>query len=325
MRLPVASPSVIAYLHHANYLAVAQTDPRCRSHLLNYFYQLHTRDNDAPGVGLERLVDFHHPDGMYPRYPFVSNAYLAAPLLQRLGGGIVEQVCAILDSSAYVEATLDECHLREKAAYQARHYPHPNLLFGYSAAARVFHALGFNRAMAYAEYEIGYDELRQAWNQDMGLSILTLAPTGDYLNTRPFNPALVRTCLQDFLAARNSFASYDPPGSVFGRATYAEAVALVARNNGAAIDVRPWCVFHEHKRRLQALYDFLCDDPARAPAAATAALLQQLALHFHQVRNHLLEACWSGSQVNPSALEKNIARIATIEEDAIGALIAALS
>lgn len=325
MRLPVAHPSVISYLHHANYLAVAETDPRCRSHLVNYFYQLHTRDNNAPGVGPERLVDFHSPDGMYPRYPFVSNAYLAAPLLQRLGGGIVEQACAILDSGAYIEATLDEFHLREKPAYQAQYYPHPNLLFGYSATSRVFHALGFNRAMAYTEYDIGYDELRQAWNEHMGLSILALAPTGDYLNTRPFNPALVRTCLQDFLAARNSFLSYDPPGSVFGRATYAEAVALVARNNGAAIDIRPWCVFHEHKRRLQALHDFLCDEPRRAPAAGTAALLQQLAGHFHQLRNHLLESHWSGAHVKIDALEKNIGRIATMEEDAIGALIAALS
>ncbi|MBJ7312564.1 hypothetical protein ACFOLJ_22580 [Rugamonas sp. CCM 8940] len=324
MRLPVAQPCVISYLHHANYLAVAETDPRCRDHLVNYFYQLHTRHNNAPGVGPEQLVDFHSPDGMYPRYPFVSNAYLGAPLLQRLGGGIVEQACAILDNGAYIEATLDEFFLREKNAYQSQYYPHPNLLFGYSAESRVFHALGFNRAMAYTEYAIGYDEMRQAWNQRMGLSILSLAPTGDYLNTQPFNPALVRTCLQDFLAARNSFLSYDPPGSVFGRATYAEAVAMVERKNGAAIDIRPWCVFHEHKRRLLALHEFLCDGRERQPAAGTAALLLQLVGHFHQLRNHLLEACWSGAQVKRAALEKNVGRIEAIEEEAIGALIAAL-
>lgn len=323
VELPVKRPCVIAYLHHANYLAVVETDPRAPVCLLNHFLQLYSRENHAIGVGRELLVDFYSCDGMYPRYPYLSNAYLSATRLAGLGAEALEQVCALLDSGAYAMPTLDESRLRAKAAYGQSFYPHPNLVYGYDRARSRLLAIGFTRELDFARYDIGFDEFRAAFSDQCGLSVLTLDGSPDYSNTQPFSPALVRAYLEDFVAGRCRFASFHPSGSAFGRDCYAVAVGKVDADNAARLDIRAWCVFHEHKQRLLHLAQHLSQQGCRL-AAGTEQGLRQLEADFYELRNYLLEAMLEDRGVRIAALRRNLELITDSETSLIGALITAL-
>jgi hypothetical protein len=323
--LPVVRPGVVSYLHHANYLAVAETDPRARSCLLNHFLQLYSRENHAPAIGRELLVDFYSCDGMYPRYPYLANAYLSAARLACLGGDPLAQVCALLDSGAYVMPTLDESRMSAKAAYGKDRYPHPNLIHGHDRDRARLYAIGFNRDLDFARFEIGFDEFRAAFGADAGLSVLTLEGSPDYTNSQPFSPEFVRACLEDFVHGRCRFAQFRPPGSAFGRACYDVAIAKVEQDNAARIDIRPWCVFHEHKQRLQLLCRHLRHERGCDLAPAIDAGLAQLEADFYELRNYLLQALLDDREVRIAALRRNVDTITDAEAALVGALIDALT
>lgn len=315
MILPVCKPSIVSYLHHANSLCIVETDPRARDLLVNNFLQLYC------GAGHEGNIDFYSGDGMYPRYPLIHRAWLSARTLAAMGDDVVRQACGMLDSGCYLDALLDEYHLSAHLAYRRCHFPHQNLIYGYSQQRREFLAMGFDRQACYSQLAIPFDEFRAALASDLGLSVVSRTDLLEYNNSSTFAPLLIQTALRDFLASSNSFLSFRPPQGIFGVATYAVAASLVERNNGAAIDIRPWCVFYEHKEKLLALHDYLVRQRQCAIPAGVGAELTQLRDDFLALRNYLLDAAVSGAHVKPASLRSNLASITASESYAINALI----
>jgi hypothetical protein len=139
MELPIAIPSVKSYMHHANQLAVAETDPSTDDYLMNYHLQVYR------GRREDRTVDFYAYEGMYPRYPLVVGSWIPARTLRRMGQDVVAQAQAILLSGCWVEGYLDEYHVSTRNAYAQEHVLHQNLIFGFDEDKHRFMAQGFTR------------------------------------------------------------------------------------------------------------------------------------------------------------------------------------
>lgn len=324
MKLPICtSPSIISYLHHAYPLAIVEAGDQARRYLVNSFLQLHSRENDAPGVGKEILVDFYSHDGMYPRFPLLNWAWLSTAVLRKMGSALAEQACGALDSGCYLEATLDEFYLPSRPSYQRRHLPHQNLIFGYAREEQLFHVIGFGRDASFTEYTISFADYALAMRDDLGVAFISCGNGPEYSNSQMYSPGLVRQYLGDFLESRSSFLSYQPAGSTFGVATYDIAAAQVEQRNGRDIDIRPWCVFHEHKQKLSALAAFLEREREAVFAPDTQRELQLLERDFQRLRNYLIEAHMNDTQVKVASLRENLKRITVAEAEVISALMRA--
>jgi hypothetical protein len=260
---------------------------------------------------------------MYPRYPFIDRAWVATPTLRVLGADLVTQTCAILDRGAYLDALLDEFHIRAHHAYQQAHFPHQNLIYGYDEDAEHFLAMGYGRQFRYEQLHIPFHEFRLALADHLGMAIISRNDLPEYNNSEIFSPAKICAYLDDFVLARNSFLSFRPPAGIFGVATYAHAVSLVEKRNGATLDIRPWSIFCEHKEKLLALHDYLMVERGAAFSAQTTQQLRQLRDDFMDLRNYLIEAIIADTTVKITALERNLAMITSSETTLIRALISA--
>jgi hypothetical protein len=313
--LPISMPSVTAYLHHANRLAISECDPRSNDFLINNFLNLYS------GMGDEKGIDFYSPDGMYPRYPFIHNAWLHTRTLKAMGGDLVGQACGIIDSGCYVEALLDEFYISEKPIFGKVHFPHQNLIYGYCTEQQCFFVQGFNREFVYKSYVVHFSEFAQALRDDLGMSVVSRTDFVEHNNSIRYCPDLIRTQLTDFISSSCSFLSFAPKDSKFGIDTYQVAIALVALKNGGAIDIRPWCVFHEHKKKIRDLGTYLEASRGIRLPRELGDEIELLENDFLSLRNYLLEAKIEGRGINIDALEDNLQRISSVERDVIAEII----
>ncbi len=318
--LPVCRPSIASFLHHANSLCIVETLPRARHYLVNYFLQLYV------GAGHEGNIDFYSCDGMYPRYPFIHRGWLPTLTLKAMSNSLADLACGMLDSGCYLDALLDEYYLSAHWAYRRQHYLHQNLIYGYSREQGKFLAMGFDRVGRYEKFTISFDEFAEGIAGDAGLSVVGRTELVEYNNSEPFSPLLITTYLRDFLDSRNSFKSFRPPSGIFGLATYDKAIddLETGMRMGAAIDIRPWSVFHEHKEKLLALHDYLVEEKKLVLPEQAREDLAALRDDFLWLRNHLMESAVERKQVNIPVLKRNLAEIKGMEAEAISSLIAAV-
>lgn len=305
LSLPLCKPSVISYLHHANPLAIIETRREARDYLVNDFLQLVGRPRHQNGVAPGLIVDFYSHDGMYPRYPLLSQSWLSADTLRCLGPDLIGQIIALLDQGQYVEALLDEFYVPNRIAWQKMHYLHQNLIYGYDRDTAVFYTQGFDAQWAFVTMRLGFDEVRQSFVQGSGLALFGWHGSTDFGRHIRFSPALIRTSLADYLARRTSFLSYQPDNVRYGQDCYAVALDLISQQQGEQIDIRPWCVFHEHKQKLVQLARYLQEQQLPVESGLLAGL-GTLADDFLTLRNYILEAKLAAESIDYPALGQEV-------------------
>lgn len=349
--LPITKPAITSYLHYAHDLSIAQTDPRAEEYLALAFLQLHTKGENTRTM---LLVDFYGHDLDYPFCPFLENELLTGDAIAGFGKTPSEIACALIDARRYVRVDLNEFHVPGSVSYgnegadlsrlPARRRPlHFNLLYRYNAAERTFSTHGFNAQKHYADRKIGFDDFDRAYyGNEVGMRAIRVLPPGpdipalytvdgavgyltDFLASRPHfltrPPMGAREYLKGKFGHRWNLRGYQPLGSTFGMAVYDFAADLVQRCNGKAIDMRPWCLFHDHKRSLLRLYDYLTTRHGMTFDGGTLERLKRLENDFLSLRNYLLEARLADRRVNRAALADTIAKLKAADREAISALI----
>lgn len=304
---------MISYLHHANPLAIAETFPDAPHYLSNYFLQIYL------SVEEDGHVDFYCHDGKLPRYPFVCNAWVPARTLRAMGN-IHSVVQAVLSSGCYFEALLDEYYIKSRFTYGKIHLPHQNLIYGFDPVLQEYLAIGFTSSGAYSSYTLSLAELDTALSDDLGASILSLVTEWEFLNDKAFSPAVVKQYLQDFVSSTNRFVAYAPPGSVYGRDVYGRVLQSFANSDGQVRDIRPWCVFHEHKQKLAGLYRYLRTFRGVDARPRLERQLKQISVDFLALRDHLVQCSLRRVHVDAAKLRVNLATITACESDAVSEL-----
>jgi hypothetical protein len=346
--LPVARPAIVTYLHLAHQLAIAQTDPRGVVYLATGFLQLYTKRSKD---GTELNVDFYSSGGYHPECPFVEKIYETGDRLLVFGDSAVQRACTVLDSGSYVEALLDEYHVPGKAAYQKRPYLHQNLIYGYSRTRRLFFAQGFTDAGVYTNFTIGFDEFETASKNVGEMRRYILHTAGPAAAESLYDAAMIKTYLSNFINAtsplglahqvnpayplkdrasmldrmKSRISGVPVYQRAYGTGTYMIAADLVEGANAKDIDIRPWCLFYEHKQQLLRLADYLTRE---RNALIDKEVLEELRLvetDFCALRNYLLDARLADRKVDVSKLRKNLRRLIVSETGAIAGLIEAIN
>lgn len=125
------------------------------------FIQLQYREFDLNGVYLDYF--------MFPRKVWDASYQYACHFLDteyikildglQYFGNIQEYIKYCIRQDYYLNIQLDEYYVKDRFAYQKKHYDHYNLFWGYSDNARVFYILGYNGRGKVAISELPYDIL----------------------------------------------------------------------------------------------------------------------------------------------------------------------
>jgi hypothetical protein len=352
--LPITKPAITSYLHCAHDLSIAQTDPRSKEYLAVAFLQLYTK-SDSTGTSL--LIDFYDHRHGYPLCPFLEGKRLTGQEIRRLGASATEIACNLIDRQRYVRVDLNEFHIRDSVSYQkrgadlswlpAKFRPlHFNLIYRYCATERKFFTHGFNAQMHYTDRCIDFDEFERAYYGDkVGMHTIRLLPPGpndgslysadavigyltDFMEASSNFLTTERSAFQEYLKRkvghRCNFLGFQPLGSTFGMATYDVAAGMVEKNNGKAIDIRPWCIFLDHKRSLLRLFDYLSGEKHMVFESGTRKNLKLLENDFLGLRNYMLESRLSDRKVKMTSLINNIERLKEADREAISALVSGI-
>ena len=351
MILKLAKPSITSYLHYAHDLSIIETDSRAREYLaVSFLHLITTPDSVRKGI----MLDFCNKAEGYPVCPFLSNELLTGDGIALYGDTAVDKVCALIDQGYYVRVNLNEFYIAESASYQIKGqnlklWPkrmrpiHFNLIHGYDVAQRTFFTHGFDRQMHFTKRQISFEEFEQAYYGDeVGMHRLRLLSRHE-CEARLYDPGKVAQCLTDFLASQCSYPQLKPVtawtrlagamrphatilglqllGSSFGIAVYDIAARMVERNNGALIDIRPWCVIHDHKRALLRLCDYLARDQGFRISGPLLDEFESIENDFSSLRNYLVESKLNNRKVAATRLKNNLDRLKSAERVAVGELI----
>jgi hypothetical protein len=308
--LPVTKPHVISYLHHANFLAIAQQSIDFYHYAPNYFVQLYARNNNAEDVGPETQIDFYCIDGIYPRYPFISTSWLSYDAIHCLtkGSSISDTVCSLLALGYYVEATIDEYHIPGKPLAGKQHLLHPNLIFGYSQSKHEFRAQGFVGNWIYKKFSIPFSTFDASFTERSGCLLIRSTDASAYTNARPFDPKLVKQYLRDFIESQNTFTGSHSSDCVFGAHVYDLAFSDVLRTSPSNIDIRPWCIFVEHQSASLRLAEYLRKVRSKDTGNLTTTIVE-CERRFTGIRNYVLKSKITGASIDCDILLKEITSV----------------
>ncbi len=256
--LPIATPPVIGYLHHAYPLSILANWTAYLPWFHSNYIQLHCPQN-LQNLSHDRTMKFNFyrsPDQRLAFSPYLKVQLLDRDLIFKSPKDIAPFLIACIDKGYYVQPTVDEYFLPDSPAYQKRRLIHETLIYGYDK--QTFVGMGYNKYGDYAGYQIAFPELKQAivhadltghYDPD-GLRLFKYDPNAQY----NFDIHLVRIQLRDFLCGRNTSERFrrlaNPADGAYGLATYPCLKSYVESFLVSlfSFDIRPAHILWENKK-----------------------------------------------------------------------------
>ena len=256
--LPIATPPVIGYLHHAYPLSILANWKAYLPWFYSNYIQLYCPQN-LQNLRRQRTMKFNfyrRSDNRISFSPYLKVQPLDRDLIFNSPKDIVPFIRACIDKSYYVQPTVNEWFLPTSPAYQKRRLIHETLIYGYDK--QNFVGIGYNKQGNYAAYHIAFSELEQAiMHADLtghydtdGLRLFKYASQAKY----NFDISLVREQLADLLYARNTSERFrmlaNPSDGAYGLATYQGLKSYIESflHPPFSFDIRPTHILWEHKK-----------------------------------------------------------------------------
>ena len=256
--LPIATPPVIGYLHHAYPLSILANWTAYLPWFHSNYIQLYCPQNlqNLRGQRTMKFNFYRRPDQRASFSPYLKVQLLDRDLIFNSLKDIVPFIMACIDKGYYVQPMVNEYFLPDSVAYQQKHLVHETLIYGYDK--QTFIGIGYNKQGDYATYHIAFSELEQAIVQadlthhydSEGLRLFKYASHKKY----NFDIHLVQEQLTDLLYARNTSQRFrmlaNPDGGAYGLATYECLKHFLASflYPPFSFDIRPAHILWEHKK-----------------------------------------------------------------------------
>lgn len=256
--LPITTPPVIGYLHHAYPLSILANWEVYLPWFHSNYIQLYCPQNLQALQG-QRTMKFNfyrRPDQRVSFSPYLKVQLLNRDLIFKSPPDILPFIVDCIDKGYYVQPTVDEYFLPDSAAYEKRPLVHETLIYGYDK--QTFVGIGYNKNGDYASYHIMFSELKQAvvladltghYDPD-GLRLFKYIPQAEY----DFDIHLVREQFTDLLYSRNTSHRFrmvaNPSDGAYGLATYPCLKSYIESflYSPFSFDIRPAHILWEHKK-----------------------------------------------------------------------------
>lgn len=309
--LPIATPQVHGYTHHAHQLSIVSADDK----VLPWFYSNYIQLYSWGGQICDPLVDFFSYDGRYPRFPALNGNWLTKEFLAKARIDILEFIIDSIDSNYYVEIIVDEYYIPNKSMYKVESFTHANLIYGYDKDSRIFHLIGFDKSFMFTKIEVAFEHILEGFVNSPFAGIGLFGETGlEYSNTSlEVNMDLIKMYLEDYIESRNSFVHFRPADARFGLDTYQWYKEYFLKNED--MDVRPFHIFWEHKKVMLNRFSFLAEQGYLKNAEAIITKYRNIAKYFVNERLMLVKAIMDQDMEIFRGIGRELDNIATQERE----------
>lgn len=299
--LPITTPPVIGYLHHAYPLSIlANWDAYLPWFYCNYIQLFCPRNLQSVGQNRTMKFNFYRrPDQRISFSPYLDVQLLDRELIFRSHEDIVPFLTNCLDKDIYVQPTVDEIFLPDSPSYQTRHFIHETLIYGYDQINQNFTGIGYKKNGDYGSYCISFAELKQAILQTNlkghydthGLRLFKYAPEGKY----DFDLQLVTEQIDAYLKSHNTSQQFrmisNPVDGAYGLDTY-ECLRDYIKgflSHPSFFDIRPIHILWEHKQCMLARLNFMETKGYLDPKDTFSTSYQRLAQKTGMMRMMMLK------------------------------------
>ena len=315
--LPIASPPVYGYLHHAYPLSVLATRedyiPWFHSHYLQLYCPSYFTIKSMILDRASKLDFYIHPlyTIEHPHYtqfvsPWLDHTWIDRALLSGINSDIILFLFSCINSNRYIELSVDMFYIEKSPSYKKWHFIHEIIVYGYDNNSSSFNVqIGFGESGAFTMTKIPFEDLATAISQtnlqghyfQRGLCLFEYIENAHF----PFDLNFVLTQLKDYYHGHDSSRHfpfiYSKKKYVYGSETYKflyDYLHFLIENPHNA-DIRPFHIFWEHKKCMRShtaymvMKDYISPDSGITQQCLTierqAAHLRLILLRYRKNRN----------------------------------------
>lgn len=255
--LPVATPPIVSYLHHAYPLSITFTREETLPWFYSNFVQLYYCFQED-----YFKMNFFAPENIFP---LILATYIDHKLFSRvIKQDIIQFLVDCIDNDIYIYTYLDEYYVPGRKSFGQVHFKHDTFIFGYDLEERYFNIAGFSH-YTYNTSTISFDALKTAF--------LYPGPPDDihlyqWKNTvYEFDKELLRDYIYDYLHANNTFTRLriiDSPFKykhlVWGLRVYdglVQYIEMLSEKAPGRRDIIPFHVLYEHKKCMRMRLEYI--------------------------------------------------------------------
>lgn len=162
----------------------------------------------------------------------------------------------LIDNDYCIEACLDRFYFSFSESFQAEHFIHSTLIYGYDREERKIYLMDFFDNGKFVSKKASYDEVNFSMNNDWIINLYK-SEEADY----QFNKELMRRYFDDYLNSRDSFSKYEfsnkeyNRGVLFGLAYYDYLIGRLMMEDD--IDLRMIHILCDHKTLMRYRLEYL--------------------------------------------------------------------
>jgi hypothetical protein len=268
-QLPInTNPQITGYSSHAKTLAILSTDEHYLEWFLSNYIQLSAKKEFViGGLNLDFYMGPAKDFNFYINNPWLFSQVIRKDIINTFSEHITNFIIQSIDLGYYVDIHLDQFYIPGLRGYQAFHFNHDNLIFGYNLLDRTFDAMGYKPA--YSDLKITFDDFEIAYRHcpvELWYKVIYLY---HYEKIRPgsqgdvyrFNMDLFVDSIKDYLFSKNSsekFAMFDivNPENAFGIEIY-KYLTINLQSGNYWRDIRPLHILWEHKKCMLNKIEYL--------------------------------------------------------------------
>lgn len=253
LKLPLATPLLHSYLHHAYQTAVLGTEKdKTLPWVLSNFIQLYYDGNDV------LPVQIYMPDNTGYTWnilcPWFDYQMVKKDMLNAMGTNIVEFVIQALNNGYYVMTYVNERYIPAKWSYGHTNFSHMFLIHGYDLEKRAFVHTGYSRA--YSTFEVTLSDFENSFHMNPEPTYHThdrvyLFRMSDNFKYE-FNITHIQEQMHGLLYSKPQTIFNENPVELFGFNVYDNLVRITEEkiNNGEDIIITPFLLLSEHKKLM---------------------------------------------------------------------------
>lgn len=308
MILPIATPVIESYLHHAYQTAIIGCHEKTTPWILSNYIQLYYDGN------ILFPIQFYMPDSTGYTWnflcPWMNYQVIHKKTLIALKADILDLIIHAINDGYYVIAYVNEKYIPNKPSYQSKDFSHMFMIYGYDLDKKTFWHLGYNNRI-FGSAEVVFNEFIKAFHDNPQYQFYThdrlyLLKVNENFKY-DFNIEFIRYQLIELVSGKHRIGFQRDPNHIFGYDVYDNLITIIKDTiqEGFQINIIPFLLLSEHKKLMNMRLEYL----GQMKDLDVSFFMQgfsQVAERFITLRNKAMKYNFSGNYKSIQNLEDEI-------------------
>ncbi len=266
---------ITTYFHYYLPLCIILSDKRFIPWFYEHFIQICLRINKL-GIFFEKnyaTIDYLENKLLFSDIAYISNFGYKASESICLNG--IDYIINKINSGYYITIFLDEFYISSKEVYNAKHYVHQSLIYGYNSEEKTFFSIGLNKFNVLTKLKLKFEEFNEAfinarfyykysalWSEHIAIQLFKLK---EFYQYPEFHLEIFNKKLKDYIYSRGSIKNVHNYNKgekfIYGFKIYNKLKLYLKylKKNINKIDYRAFHILYEQKNAIYGRLQYIAN------------------------------------------------------------------